>query len=78
MTIHRWCGNATAWCALQESLLNQIGLKHIFDGVPRLADCGCQIVDTYRSSSGYQASSRKGASTAVHDVEAAVIDIEHQ
>jgi len=48
MRISSWCRDPPSGCTLQEALLDQIGLEHIFDGVLLLADGRSQVVEPHR------------------------------
>src|SRR5690554_1003628 len=46
-------GNASAGRALQVTLLDQIGLENVFDGVAALANGGCEVVESNRASTEF-------------------------
>jgi hypothetical protein len=68
--------HAAARRALQEALLDQVGFEHVLDGVARLADGGGEVVDADRAAA--ELVDHRRQQLAVHDVEAAVVDVEHQ
>jgi len=75
MTIDRRRGNTTAQGALQVTLLDQVRLKHVFNGVTRFANCCSQIVDPHGATAKFVDDCRQ--QLAVHQIEAGGVDVQH-
>ncbi len=61
--------------ALQEALLDQVGLDHVLDGVAFLADRSGHVVQAHRPA--VETVDHRLQQLAVHDVEAQRVDVEH-
>src|SRR5690606_34068607 len=67
--------NAPAWRALQISLLDQVRLQHIFDGVTLFADSGRQIVESDRAAIEFEEYGFK--QLAIHQIKTDRVHIQH-
>ena len=69
------CNHASAGRSHHVTLLNKIGLKHILNGVPLLADGCCQTVNADRSTTKLFDHGEEQA--AIHVIESIVVNTEH-
>src|SRR3546814_9855851 len=72
MLIRELAGDATARCAHQITLLDQVRLDHVFDGVACFADRRGEIVESGRTA--VETLDQHHQQLAVHQVEAIAVD----
>ena len=75
MPIRQRRGDAAAQRALQVTLLNQVRLQHIFNGVALLADGRRKIINAHRPAA--ELVDHRAQQFAIHDVEADAVNVEH-
>src|SRR3989442_14673218 len=76
MPIRQCGGDTTPRRALEESLLDEIGLEDVFDRVAFFADGGCEVVDADRAAG--ELGEHRLQELAIHDVETGGVDVEHR
>ena len=75
MPIRRRRRNATAWRAHEKSLLNEIRLEDVLNGIAFLAQGGSETLHTHRSTIEFF-NDREQQST-IHGIETVLIDFQH-
>lgn len=60
---------------LQKALLDQVGLQHIFNGIPFFTDRGSKVIQADRAP--HEFVDNRHQQFAIHVIETAAVDVQH-